>query len=214
MHGINDVGVIVVRGKAVDDVPRTYVGRFGQLHALHVPGSVSTEGYNINQDGSVVGTYTSDDGRTHGFFARPTDVDVSEEPVSTPPLADYTFETIEVPGIEYLSVTASSDFEDYAGNTRIAEGEKDVGFTLIDGVFTLHDFPGAHGTYFYALGNNGVAAGYYKDSEGRSHGVILESSVNAPKRRRCAGAQRRSFFLTENAIICILNSQLEPFNQR
>ena len=101
----------------------------------------------------------------NSFFIRSTAAEVSD---------NYTFETIEVPGIDYLAVTASSDFEDYAGNTRIADSEKDVGFTLIDGVFTTHDFPGAQGTYFYALGNNGVAAGHYQDSEGLYHGVILE----------------------------------------
>ena len=95
--------------------------------------------------------------------------------VVAPANANYTFETIEVPGVDFLAVTASSDFEDYAGNTQIADGKKDVGFTLIDGVFTLHDFPGAQGTYFYALGNNGVAAGHYQDSEGLYHGVILEN---------------------------------------
>ena len=81
--------------------------------------------------------------------------------------------TIDVPGVDFLAVTASSDFEDYAGNTPSADGEKMVGFTLIDGVFTTYDFPGAQGTYFYALGNNGVAAGHYQDSEGLYHGVIL-----------------------------------------
>ena len=92
-----------------------------------------------------------------------------------PPDLNYTFESIDVPGVDFLAVTASSDFEDYAGNTRSADGEKDVGFTLIDGVFATHDFPGAQGTYFYALGNNGVAAGHYQDSDGLSHGVILEN---------------------------------------
>ncbi len=58
---------------------------------------------------------------------------------------------------------------------RGPDGEKDVAFTLIDGVFTTHDFPGAQGTYFYALGNNGVAAGHYQDSNGLYHGVILEN---------------------------------------
>ena len=86
---------------------------------------------------------------------------------------NYTFETIDVTGIEFLAVTASSDFEDYAGNTPSADGERMIGFTLIDGVFTTHEFPGAQGTYFYALGNNGVAAGHYQDSEGLYHGVIL-----------------------------------------
>ena len=61
------------------------------------------------------------------------------------------------------------------GNTRSADGEKNVGFTLIDGVFKTHDFPGSQGTYFYALGNNGTAAGHYEDSDGLYHGVILEN---------------------------------------
>ena len=91
------------------------------------------------------------------------------------PIADYIFETIEVPGVDFLEVTASNDFADYAGNTRSTDGEKTVGFTLIDGVFTTYDFPGSQNTYFYALGNNGNAAGHYKDSKGLYHGVILEN---------------------------------------
>ena len=91
------------------------------------------------------------------------------------PIADYTFETIEVPGVDFLEVTASTDFGDYAGNTRSPDGEKTIGFTLIDGVFSTYDFPGSQNTYFYALGNNGNAAGHYKDSKGLYHGVILEN---------------------------------------
>ena len=91
------------------------------------------------------------------------------------PIADYIFETIEVPGVDFLEVTASNDFGDYAGNTRSADGEKTVGFTLIDGVFTTYDFPGSQNTYFYALGNSGQAAGHYKDSNGLYHGVVLEN---------------------------------------
>ena len=91
------------------------------------------------------------------------------------PTADYIFETIEVPGVDFLEVTASDDFGGYAGNTRSADGEKTIGFTLIDGVFSTYDFPGSQNTYFYALGNNGDAAGHYKDSKGLYHGVILEN---------------------------------------
>ena len=91
------------------------------------------------------------------------------------PTADYTFETIEVPGVGFLEVAASNDFGDYAGNTRSPDGEKTIGFTLIDGVFSTYDFPGSQNTYFYALGNNGKAAGHYKDSDGLYHGVILEN---------------------------------------
>ena len=56
-----------------------------------------------------------------------------DEPVGIS--ANYTFETIDVPGVEFLALAASSDFEDYAGYTRSADGEKEVAFTLIDGVF-------------------------------------------------------------------------------
>ena len=94
------------------------------------------------------------------------------QPVALP-RANYTFESIDVPGVDFLAVTASSDFQDYAGYTKSADGEKEVAFTLIDGVFTTYDFPSSQNTYFYALGNNGQAAGHYEDSEGLYHGVIL-----------------------------------------
>ena len=168
VHGINDAGATVARAKAVGDVPRTYAPTIRE--ELKFPGSVSTEGYNINQDGSVVGHYDSADGRRHGFIARPAR-DAAAQSVAT----DYIFESINVPGVDFLQLTASSDFEDYAGNTRSADGEKMVGFTLIDGVFTTYDFPGSQNTYFYALGNNGDAAGHYEDSDGLHHGVVLDN---------------------------------------
>ena len=179
VHGINDAQTVVARTKTLEGVPLTYVGTFQEgLQDFKVPGSVSTEGYNINQDGSIVGHYTSDDGRTHGFIARPTqdtDAPVDTEPVVVSADGNYTFETIDVPGAEILVLTASSDFADYAGNTRSSDGEKEIGFTLIDGVFTTYDFPGSKNTYFYALGNNGNAAGHYEDSNGLFHGVVLEN---------------------------------------
>ena len=90
------------------------------------------------------------------------------------PIADYIFETIEVPGVDFLEVAASNDFGDYAGNTRSPDGEKTIGFTLIDGVFTTYDFPGSLNTYFYALDNAGKAAGHYKGPDDLYHGVILK----------------------------------------
>ena len=179
VHGINDARIVVARAKSVDAPPFTYVGLFPEeLQELKFPGSVSTEGYNINQDGSVVGHYDTPDGRRHGFIARPigdTDAPVEDAPAVPLVFANYTFETIDVPGVEILVLTASSDFEDYAGNARSDNDEKEVGFTLIDGVFTTYDFPGSKNTYFYALGNDGRAAGHYEDSNGLHHGVILEA---------------------------------------
>ena len=173
VHGINDANVVVARAKPVGAVPVTYVGTFRQgLEEFKVPESVSTEGWNINQDGSIVGYYDSADGRRHGFIAKPA---VDDQPIVAPTDLNYTFESIDVPGVEFLELTASSDFEDYAGNTRSADGQKTVGFTLINGVFATYDFPGSQNTYFYALGNNGNAAGHYQDSEGLLHGVVLEN---------------------------------------
>ena len=173
VHGINDANVVVSRAKGVGDVPRTYVGTFQQgLEEFKVPGSVSTEGWNINQDGSIVGYYDSADGRRHGFIAIPA---VDDEAIVAATDLNYTFESIDVPGVDFLELTASSDFEDYAGNTRSADGQKIVAFTLIDGIFATYDFPGSQNTYFYALGNDGGAAGHYEDSEGLHHGIVLEN---------------------------------------
>ena len=173
VHGYNDAKTRVARGKVFGDVPRTYIGTFVDgLRELQFPDSVSTEGYNINQDGSVVGFYESPDGRRHGFVANP--IEVVDKPVFQVSGFNYTYESIDVPGVDFLSLTASSDYEDYAGYTKSADGEKDVAFTLIDGVFMTYDFPGSQNTYFYALGNNGDAAGYYEDSEGRHRGIVLQ----------------------------------------
>ena len=91
------------------------------------------------------------------------------------PIADYTFETIEVPGVDSLEVTASNDFGDYAGNTGSPDGQKTIGFTLIDGVFTTYDFPDSLNTFFYAFDNAGKAAGHYKGPDELYHGVIMEN---------------------------------------
>ena len=173
VHGINDAGTYVARAKVVDDIPRTYVGTFVGREELRFPGSVSTQGYNINQDGSIVGNYDTSDGRRHGFIARPAG-ETAAQPV-VPISFNYTFESIAVPGVSYLQLTASSDFEDYAGYTPSVDGKRMVAFTLIDGVFKTYDFPDAKNTYFYALANNGQAAGHYEDSNGLHHGVILEN---------------------------------------
>ena len=109
------------------------------------------------------------------IFLAGTAAQDNPEPADASASANYTFETIDVPGVEFLALTASSDFKDYAGYTRSADGEKEVAFTLIDGVFITYDFPGSKNTYFYALGNDGTAAGYYEDSDGLHHGAILEN---------------------------------------
>ena len=109
------------------------------------------------------------------IFLAGTAAQDNPEPADASASANYTYESIEVPGVDFLALAASSDFEDYAGYTLSADGEKEVAFTLIDGVFETYDFPGSQKTHFYALGNNGLAAGHYQDSDGLYHGVIVEN---------------------------------------
>ena len=171
LHGFTETTVAVVRAKAAGDVPRTYVGRLGVLKELRIPGSVSAEGWNIDSDESVVGYYDTADGRRHGFHAKPVSLD---DAGMEPEGFNFIFESIDVPGVDFLELAASSDFDDFAGNTKSADGKKTVGFTLIDGVFATYDFPGSKNTYFYALGNDGSAAGHYETHDGLFHGVVLQ----------------------------------------
>ena len=84
--------------------------------------------------------------------------------LANPPEAtvEYIFETIEVPGVDFLELTSTNDLGDYAGNTRSPDGEKTVGFTLIDGVLSTYNVPGSLRTVFYGLNNAGQAVGYYE----------------------------------------------------
>ncbi len=88
--------------------------------------------------------------------------------------AEYVFETIEVPGVDFLELTSTNDLGHYAGNTRSPDGEKIVGFTLIDGVFSTYDVPGSLRTVFYGLNNAGQAVGFYQDANEVSHGVVVQ----------------------------------------
>ncbi len=106
--------------------------------------------------------------------AQPVPVPVSVSEISSP---YYIYESIDVPSVDFLELTASNDFGGYAGNTRSSDGTKTIGFTLIDGVFKTYDFPGSVNTYFYGLANNGIAVGHYIGQDGLYHGLIMEDEV-------------------------------------
>ena len=95
---------------------------------------------------------------------------------SSEPTVEYVFETIEVPGVDFLELTSTNDLGHYAGNTRSPDGEKIVGFTLVDGVFSTYDVPGSLKTVFYGLNNVGQAVGFYRDSDEVDHGVIVQDA--------------------------------------
>ena len=97
---------------------------------------------------------------------------LSEPPEVT---VDYIFETIEVPGLEFLELTSSNDLGDYAGNTRSLDGENMIGFTLIDGVLSTYDVPDSLTFGLYGLNNAGQAVGFYQEANEVSHGVIVQA---------------------------------------
>lgn len=92
---------------------------------------------------------------------------------ATEPTVDYVFETIEVPGVEFLELTSTNDLGHFAGNTRSPDGEKTVGFTVIDRVYTTYDVPNSRTLGIYGLNNAGLAVGFYQDTDEVSHGVIV-----------------------------------------
>ncbi len=87
----------------------------------------------------------------------------------------YIYETINVPGVDFLEVTSNNDHGHYAGNTKNTDG-KLIGFTLINGKLTTYDVPNSLQTTFYGLNNVGQAVGFYIDQDNISHGIILQDS--------------------------------------
>ena len=93
---------------------------------------------------------------------------------SPEPTVEYLFETIEVPGVDFLELTSTNDLGHYAGNTRSPDGENMVGFTLINGILATYDVPDSLTFGFYGLNNAGQAVGFYQDANEVSHGVVVQ----------------------------------------
>ena len=93
---------------------------------------------------------------------------------SSEPTVEYIFETIEVPGVDFVELTSTNDLGHYAGNTRSPDGENMIGFTLIDGILSTYGVPGSLTFGFYGLNNAGQTVGFYQDANGVSHGVIVQ----------------------------------------
>ena len=96
-------------------------------------------------------------------------------PESPEATVDYIFETIEVPGVEFLELTSTNDLGHYAGNTRSPDGENMIGFTLIDGVLSTYGVPDSLTFGFYGLNNVGQAVGFYQAANEVSHGVVVQA---------------------------------------
>ena len=163
VNAINDAGVIVFRAKEIDDFDRSYVILSGgEPMELRVPRSISTVAFDVNAKGQVAGYYDTLDGERRGFIAKPVTM-------------GYVFETIKVPGVDFLELTSTNDYGHFAGNTRGSAEEKAVGFTLIDSVFSTYDVPDSLSIGFYGLNNAGQTVGFYQDMNQVSHGVVVQN---------------------------------------
>ena len=163
VSAINDAGVIVFSAKEIDDFDRSYVilpG--GEPMELRVPRSIRTVGRDVNAKGQVAGFYDTLDGERRGFIAKPATM-------------GHVFETIKVPGVDFLELTSTNDYGHFAGNTRGSAAEKAVGFTLINGEFSTYDVTDSISIGFYGLNNSGQTVGFYQDMNEVSHGVVVQN---------------------------------------
>jgi uncharacterized membrane protein len=94
---------------------------------LAVPGAVSTDAWDINNGGVIVGHYVADGG-THGFVRA----------------ADGTYYTIDVPGAVFTQATTISERNEIAGSYRFPNDPVLHAYLRqIDGSFFNIDVPGA-----------------------------------------------------------------------
>ena len=163
VSAINDAGVIVFSAKEIDDFDRSYViPPGGEPMELRVPRSIRTVGRDVNAKGQVAGFYDTLDGERRGFIAKPASM-------------GYVFETIKVPGVDFLELTSTNDYGHFAGNTRGSAEEKAVGFTLINGEFSTYDVTDSISIGFYGLNNSGQTVGFYQDMNEVPHGVVVQN---------------------------------------
>ncbi len=163
VSAINDAGVIVFSAKEIDDFDRSYViPPGGEPMELRVPRSIRTVGRDVNAKGQVTGYYDTLEGERRGFTAKPATM-------------GYVFETIKVPGVDFLELTSTNDYGHFAGNTRGSAEEKAVGFTLINGKFSTYDVTDSISIGFYGLNNAGQTVGFYQDMNEVSHGVVVQN---------------------------------------
>ena len=86
------------------------------------------------------------------FFLSNAAAQTQEGPALGAVADNYTYDTIDVEGVDFLALTASSDFGDYAGYTKSMDGEKDVAFYPHRWCFYDLRFPGCPKHVFLCTG--------------------------------------------------------------
>lgn len=154
---INDAGLAV--GSYLDefDVSRTFIraanGKITVL-PLREPDALTTEGYAINNRGTIVGNFFDADGVRHGFIYR-----VGE------------FTTFDPPGSISTRLNGINNLDEIAGQyldaSRVVHG-----FILRGGEFEEITYPGAVSTRASSINDRGEITGFYNNADGVWHGYL------------------------------------------
>ena len=139
-RGINNHGEIVGSYRVVPPRHALLVrrGNFIPLAPTTVLGTNLSEAFKSNDRGDVVGSFTGDDGFTHGFLLSKGEVTTLDFPGASDTYAR---------GInESGTVVGQWDLLDALGNSLVVHG-----FTWSKGTFTQFDFPGAGDTYLFGI---------------------------------------------------------------
>jgi uncharacterized membrane protein len=150
-----------------DDVYHGFVrAKNGEIAVLDAPGAVDTFASDINDGGTIAGSYEDDDG-DHGYIRS----------------ADGAFATFDAPGGPAFGDIASriNNLGEVEGDYSNADGVNHGLIRNPDGSLVVYDAPDAghgagQGTFGYAgINNQGTAAGSYWDANNVSHGYLRSS---------------------------------------
>jgi uncharacterized membrane protein len=154
---INDAGIAV--GSYLDefDVSRTFIrAANGTITVLPLrePDALTTEGYGINNRGTIVGNFFDSDGVRHGFIWRMG-----------------AFTTFDPPGSISTRLNGVNNLDEVAGQyldaSRLVHG-----FILRGGEVEEVAYPGAVSTRASSINDRGEITGFYNNADGVWHGYL------------------------------------------
>jgi uncharacterized membrane protein len=161
-RALNDRGQIVgTRLNIFDPIEiNGFMFSNGSFSTVAFAQAIENEAFDINNRGTIVGTYVDAQSRPHGFIR-----------------AQGNFKTLDYPGAEETGLNGINDAGDIVGSFSICgffsgcEIDRKA-FLLRNGIFSEIAFPGATFTFLHAINNAGQIVGVYFDTSG-IHGFLV-----------------------------------------
>ena len=153
----------------------------GVITTIDAPKAAGTVAHGINDQNVIVGEYTDDHEKTHGFLRDSlgfTTIDVADNGIAYPATIVY--------GINRVGEIVGS-YRDWSGKWH--------GFLEEDGTFTEISFPDplATDTFAYGINPQGQIVGTYIDNSG-THGFLYDGGAFTPIDVTFVGASNTSVF--------------------